>query len=87
MFSLVNKLLGKDASPLIFPDLEDRAAANLLIIVFKDKISTITDGFTDSEESHASDPSVFSGEVLSHFNPVTEERNVISSSKSNLCLC
>ena len=40
-------------TPLLpfFPDLEDRAAANLLIIVFKAKISTIADRFTDSEES------------------------------------
>ena len=51
MFSLVNKLLGKDASLPIFPDLEDRPAANLLIIVFKAKISTIADRFADSEES------------------------------------
>ena len=36
-----------------------------------------------SEESYASDPSVFSGKVLSQFTPVTEEqlRNVISRSK------
>ena len=33
----VNKLLGKDASPPIFPDLEDRAAADLTIFL-KEKI-------------------------------------------------
>ena len=34
-------------------------------------------------QNYASDPSVLSGEVLSHFTPVTEEqlRNVISRSK------
>ena len=35
----VNKLLGKDASPPIFPDLEDRAAADLLTTFLKEKIS------------------------------------------------
>ena len=83
MFSVVNKLLGKDASPPIFPDLEDRTAADLLTTIFKEKISAIREGLTDSEESYASDPFVFRGEVLSHFIPETEEqlRNVISRSK------
>ena len=80
---VVNKLLGKDASPPIFPDLEDRTAADLLTTIFKEKISAIREGLTDSEESYASDPFVFRGGVLSHFIPETEEqlRNVISRSK------
>ena len=41
MFTVVNKLLGKDASSPIFPDLEDRAAADLLTAFFNKKISTI----------------------------------------------
>ena len=83
MFSVVNKLLGKDTSPPIFPDLEDRAATELLTTFFKEKVSTRREGLTDSEESNATDPSVFSGEVLSHFTPLTEEqlKNAISRSK------
>ena len=41
------------------------------------------EGFIVSEETYASDPSVFNGKVLSHFTLVTEEqlRNVIYRSK------
>ena len=82
MFSVVNKLLGKDTSPQIFPDLEDRAAADLTTF-FKEKMSMTREGFIVSEETYASDPSVFNGKVLSHFTLVTEEqqRNVIYRSK------
>lgn len=63
MYSAVDKLLGKDFSACLFPGLEVKVVAYLLITFFGGEDFQLREELTERKSS-ASVPTIFSGEIF-----------------------
>jgi hypothetical protein len=82
MFSVVNRLLGKEVDSPVLPELSEQDAANTLSAFFIEKIETIRSGFGDSSDLPHVEPT-FVGQPLTCFQPVSEDQLRKIVSKAN----
>jgi hypothetical protein len=83
MFSVVDRLLGKEVDSPVLPELTEQDAANALSAFFIEKIETIRSGFGDSSDLPHVEPT-FVGQPLTCFQPVSEDqlRKIISKANA-----